>query len=129
MRKSLKILLADDSEIVRRGIRDLVRSRLQEWSVCGEVAERDQIIPRIGELKPDVVLLDLSMVRLSGIGFVKTLNEMFPRTAIVIMSEQEPSVLRHMAESLAFGHFISKSMLGSHLIPQLEAISRTPNSR
>jgi two-component system response regulator EvgA len=120
---ALRILLADDSEIVREAIRNLLVSGTQEWAICGEVADAEQLIACAGEAKPDVLLLDLSVARPSGLGFVKTLQGIFPDLAIVLMSAQEPAVLRHLADSVGVRHFVSKSRLATGLIAQLEAIS------
>jgi DNA-binding NarL/FixJ family response regulator len=120
---ALRILVADDAEMVRIGIRDILSSSSEEWAICGEVADAEQLISRVSELKPDVLLLDLSVARPSGLGFVKTLQGSLPGMEIILMSAQEPAVLRHLADSVGVGNFVSKSRVATDLIPQLEAIS------
>jgi two-component system nitrate/nitrite response regulator NarL len=88
----------------------------------GEAAESDQLIALAGELKPDIMLLDVSIARHAGMRLVETLRRMLPLSAIVIMSEQEPFVLQHLAQSLSVEYFVSKSALATDLIPQLETI-------
>ena len=124
MGAALRILVVDDSDMVRNGIRDILVSSSEKWAICGELADGEELIARAGECKPDVLLLDLSVTRVSGLGVINTLRETLPGMAIMIMSEQEPSVLRHLAESFGVRHYLSKSRLATDLLPQLEAISR-----
>jgi DNA-binding NarL/FixJ family response regulator len=125
---ALRILVVDDSDMVRNGIRDILVSSSEKWAICGELVDGEELIARVDEWKPDVLLLDLSVTRLSGLGVINTLREMLPRMAIMIMSEQEPSVLRHLAESFGVHHYVSKSRLATDLLPRLEAISSAGES-
>jgi DNA-binding NarL/FixJ family response regulator len=59
----LRILIADDSDKLRAGIRHLL-SQSEEWIVCGEAADGEQALMQANQLKPDVILLDLSIPRL-----------------------------------------------------------------
>jgi DNA-binding NarL/FixJ family response regulator len=127
--KTLRILVVDDSAGVRKGIRNILNSGSEEWTICGDLEDGEELVARAGESKPDVILLDLSVARLSGLGLIKTLNEMLPHVAIIVMSDQEPSVLRYLTESLALHYFVSKSRLATDLVPQLEAISRSKKSQ
>ena len=62
----VRILIADDHELVREGLRALLASR-PAWEVCGEAADGVEAIEKAAELQPDIVLLDVSMPRLSGL--------------------------------------------------------------
>jgi DNA-binding NarL/FixJ family response regulator len=120
----LRILVVDDSDIVRRAIRDILGAQAGEWEICGEVADGGEVLARGGELAPDVLLLDLSVARVSGSAFIRAVRAKLPESALVIMSEQETSVLRYLAESFAVKHYISKSRLAMELIPMLETLAR-----
>lgn len=60
----LRILIADDHEMVRRGVRTLLEAE-PGWKVVAEVSDGQQAIDRVADLKPEIVLLDISMPRLS----------------------------------------------------------------
>ena len=62
---SVRILIADDHEVVRRGVRALLSSR-KEWEVCGEAVDGKDAVDKAKELNPDVVVLDISMPYLNG---------------------------------------------------------------
>jgi DNA-binding NarL/FixJ family response regulator len=108
------ILIADDSAVVRQAIRSVLIS-CPEWVVCGEASDGKEAIQKVGELKPDAILLDLSLPSLSGTEVAKSLgrNQAAPR--IILMSQQDPSVLEEIAESVGAAHFIAKSDLATDL--------------
>jgi len=64
--KPLSILIADDHEVVRRGIRALLEAR-PEWKICGEAATGREAAEKARKLRPDLVLLDLTMPEIDGL--------------------------------------------------------------
>jgi DNA-binding NarL/FixJ family response regulator len=62
-----RILLADDHEIVREGIRTLIARSRPEWEICGEARDGEEALEAVRNLKPDVVILDVTMPKMSGL--------------------------------------------------------------
>jgi YesN/AraC family two-component response regulator len=62
-----KILIVDDHEIVREGIRTLIFRARPEWEICGEASNGEQALAAAQSLQPDVVVLDITMPKLSGL--------------------------------------------------------------
>jgi DNA-binding NarL/FixJ family response regulator len=62
-----RILLVDDHEIVREGIRTLITRSRPEWEICGEARDGEEALEAVRALKPDVVILDITMPKLSGL--------------------------------------------------------------
>lgn len=62
-----KILVVDDHEVMRRGVRSLIEESGREWEVCGEAATGAQAIEAVQVLRPDVVILDIALPGMSGI--------------------------------------------------------------
>jgi CheY-like chemotaxis protein len=62
---SLRILVVDDHEVIRRGLRSLLTSR-PEWEICGEAADGQAAVEKVGSLRPDLVLMDVTMPVLTG---------------------------------------------------------------
>jgi two-component system response regulator NreC len=93
--KQIRILLADDHNVMRRGLRLLLESQ-PGFSVVGEAADGRQAVEQAELTKPDVAVLDIAMPHLSGTDAAQRIGEMLPTTAIVILSmhSDEGYVLR-----------------------------------
>jgi DNA-binding NarL/FixJ family response regulator len=112
---ALRILIADDSKLVRDGIRNLLSRNSKEWLVCGEASDGHETLQSVAELKPDVVLLDLSIPKLSGVEVAKFLQQDFPAVQVILVSQQEERLLRNLADSAGVRLCISKSQLAASL--------------
>src|SRR4029077_5243196 len=83
--KSLRILIVDDHEVVRRGLRSLLSSR-PEWEIGGEAADGRAAVDQANSLRPDVILMDVSMPDMSGTQAAKIIHRELPETQVVIIS-------------------------------------------
>ncbi len=124
----LRILIADDHPAVRSSLRSLVQRR-RGWDVCGEAADGLDAIEKAKELKPDVVLLDLSMPRMSGIQAAPLIRKELPQSEILIVSQHEaPDIARLVSEAGAYG-YIPKSEVWSALVPAIESADKKHSDR
>lgn len=120
--KPIRILLADDHNVMRRGLR-LLLERQPGFSVVGEAADGRQAVEQAQALKPDVVVLDIAMPRLSGTEAAQRITELLPATAVVILSmhSDEGYVLRALKAG-ARGYLVKDSAEGD-LIDAIKAVS------
>jgi len=81
---ALRVLIVDDSETIRRIVRVIVRSR--QWAVCGEAEDGTSGVQKFHELKPDVVLLDLSMPDINGIEAAKQMSAADPTVPLILFT-------------------------------------------
>ena len=81
-KKKVRILLADDHEIVRRGMRPLIESEWG-WEICGEAAEGRQAVAMALELKPDIVIVDVGMPELGGVEVTRQIRRGLPETEVL----------------------------------------------
>jgi DNA-binding NarL/FixJ family response regulator len=125
---TLRIFIIDDSDRVRAAIKSLLSSNSSKWLVCGEAVDGDDAVERAAAAMPDVILLDLSLPQVHGTVLAAKLREAIPFATIVIMSAQEPRLMRQFADSLAVEYFLTKSNLGTDLIASLEDVSRKKRS-
>jgi DNA-binding NarL/FixJ family response regulator len=120
---TLRIFIVDDSDRVREAIKSLLSADSSKWLVCGEAIDGDDAVERAAEAMPDVILLDLSLPQVHGTVVATKLRDAIPSAAIVIMSAQDPRLMRQFAESTQVEHFVPKSNLGTDLIASLERIA------
>jgi DNA-binding NarL/FixJ family response regulator len=108
-------LIADDHPLIRSGLRALL-GREKEFEVVGEAADGYQALELVEQLKPDVVMLDVSMPRLNGIDVAKKISETTPSTRIIIVSihSDESYVLRALKAG-AKGYLLKASPEGDIL--------------
>jgi len=120
--KRIRILLADDHTIMRRGLR-LLLERQPGFEVVGEAADGRQAAERAEETKPDVVMLDIAMPNMSGIEAAQRIRALLPQVAIVILSmhSDEGYVLRALKAG-ARGYLL-KDSAESDLIEAIKAVS------
>jgi DNA-binding NarL/FixJ family response regulator len=116
---SINILIADDSEVVRRAVKDLLNTDSGTWEVCGEVDNGADALEQAAKLLPDVILLDLSIPAVDGLTVAQTLKKEYPAMKVILMSEQDDSVLSRLATAAGTPYYILKSQLAQGLIPLL----------
>jgi len=81
----LRILIADDHEVVRRGLRSLLASRM-DWEVCGEAADGVEAVEKAKNLRPEVVLMNISMPRMNGLDATRIIRRELPECKVIIVS-------------------------------------------
>ncbi len=89
---SKRILVADDSDTVRRVVRSYLTER--DFDVCGEAVDGEDVIEKAWELKPDLILLDIAMPRTNGIAVASVLKDMMPNVRIVLFTMYSEAVAR-----------------------------------
>lgn len=124
----MRILIADDHEFVRQGVRRLLESR-QGWTICGEAVDGRDAIEKAEQLKPDVVVMDVSMPNLNGLEATREVRRILPQTAVLVLSQHNsPEVMKEVFNAGAQGYVV-KSSASENLIAALEKISQPDTSR
>ena len=119
----LHLLIVDDHEVVRRGLRVLIESR-PGWEVCGEAMTGREAVEKAKKLKPDVVIMDIAMPELNGLEATRQILKASPRTGVLILTMHESEQLvRDVLEAGAQG-YVLKSAAGRDLVNAVEALSK-----
>jgi PAS domain S-box-containing protein len=118
---SLRILIVDDHETVRRGVRALLSSR-RDWVVCGEAGDGFEAVEKAKSLRPDVVLMDISMPRMDGVEATRIIRREVPESKIIIVSQNDPIVAASQAAEIDAGGYVNKADLARDLLPALESL-------
>ncbi len=118
----LRILLADDHEIVRRGLCALLEKH-EGWEVCGEASSGREALELAKQLKPDIVILDIGMPSLNGLATSKQLLQYDPSFKIIILTiTDSDQVIREALNAGARG-FVLKSDAARDLVSAVEAVA------
>ena len=119
----LRILIADDHEVVLEGLRTLLETQ-PGWQVIGEAKDGTEAIKKSAALKPDVIVLDISMPQLDGLAATREIVRLLPDAKILILSMHESeNLIREVVEAGARG-FVTKSSASRELVAAVEALQR-----
>jgi DNA-binding NarL/FixJ family response regulator len=117
----LRILIADDHEVARKGIRALLESHVG-WEVCAEARDGREAVECASRLKPDVLLLDIGMPNLNGLDAARQILATTPAARILILTVHDSEqVVREVLAAGARG-FLLKSDAGRDLVTAVEAV-------
>jgi DNA-binding NarL/FixJ family response regulator len=119
----LRILVADDHEIVRLGLRALLEAH-NDWQVCAEGLTGRDAIEKVSQLKPDVVVMDISMPEMNGLDATREILKFAPRTEVLILTMHESEqVVREVLEAGARG-YVLKTDAGRSLVAAVESLAQ-----
>jgi DNA-binding NarL/FixJ family response regulator len=119
----LRILLADDHEIVRRGLKDLLEAEAG-WRIVGEAATGREAVAKAKLLKPDVVILDLRMPELNGLEATRQIRRSLPGSEILVLTMSDSEELaRTVLEAGALGYLL-KSDAGRDVVAAVDSLGQ-----
>jgi len=119
---SAKILIVDDHEIVREGIRRLISKSQREWKVCGEASDGEEAIEAVKALKPDLVILDITMPKISGLETASRLSKLGLGCPVLIFTMHESSRLGVEVRQAGAQGFVLKSQAARDLVRAIDQL-------
>ncbi len=117
----MRILIADDHEVVRQGLRTLLESK-PGWQVCGEAADGREAMQLAAQTRPDVAVLDLTMPVLNGLEATRRILAAAPTTEVVILTMHESDQLERQVLEAGAHAYVLKSDASRELITAIEAV-------
>jgi DNA-binding NarL/FixJ family response regulator len=119
--KAISILIADDHVVIRKGLRTLLEER-RGWKVVAEAANGREAVEKASRLKPDLVVMDLSMPELNGLDATPLILKAVPHTRILILTMHNTEELVEKTLQAGARGYVLKSDAESDLVTALEAV-------
>lgn len=121
--KRFRILIADDHEAVRRGLRSAVVSA--GWDLCGEAVHGKDALEKVKELNPDLIILDLSMPVMNGLDAAREIRKQAPNVKIVGFTMHESQQVREQTSLIGFHALAAKSAPLGNLLATVKSLLET----
>ena len=115
----MRILIADDNALIRRGLRELLSSETS-WEVCGEAANGSETLLKAREFQPDLILLDISMPGMNGLQIARLLRQQVPEAKILVVSQHDPVHLLPRVMEAGAHACVDKSRLDPDLVVTIQ---------
>jgi DNA-binding NarL/FixJ family response regulator len=117
----VRILVADDHEVVRRGVCTLLESH-PGWEICCEVGDGREAVEKVAQLKPDIVILDIGMPRLNGLEAARQILKTDPRQRVLVLTISDAEqVVQEVLKAGARG-FLLKSDAAKEVVSAVDAL-------
>jgi DNA-binding NarL/FixJ family response regulator len=118
-----RILLADDHEMVRKGLRATIEAH-SAWEVCGEARTGREAVAKARELHPEIVVMDFAMPELNGMEATRQILASAPETEILILSMYDSEKLVHELLAIGVRGYMLKTDAGEFLLAALDSLAR-----
>jgi two-component system response regulator NreC len=118
----LRILIADDHEVMREGMRALIEHE-PGWEVCGTARNGREAVDSAKKLKPEVVILDMTMPELDGLEALRQIKHALPKTEVMIFSAHHSEEVIEQLFDAGAKSYIQKSDAGRHLVTAIKSLA------
>ena len=118
---AVRILIVDDHEIVRQGIRSILQARPQ-WEICGEGADGYEAVNLAKELQPDIIILDVTMPVMGGLAAASQILQANRDARVLIFTMHESMTLSKLVQKSGAQGLVVKSQASKNLIHALEKV-------
>jgi two-component system, NarL family, response regulator NreC len=115
------ILIADDHDIIRAGIKNILNNQ-PKYEVAGEAVDGQDALSQVKKLKPDIILLDISMPKISGLDIIEDIHQASPKTKVLIISLHKASAYVIKAFKAGVAGYLNKENAAEELLPALYKI-------
>jgi len=119
----LRILIADDHDVMREGTRAIIE-RQPDWEVCGMAATGREAVAEAIRLEPNIVIMDMTMPQLNGLDAAVQIKRRLPRTEIIMFTAHETDELIREVFDIGVKSFIFKAEAHTYLIDAIQSLSQ-----
>jgi DNA-binding NarL/FixJ family response regulator len=120
---SLRLLVVDDHDLFRRGVRTVLETN-PAWKICGEATTGREAVAKSEKLKPDIVILDISMPDLNGVEAARRIRKASPNSEVLVLSmHYSDQLIREVVDAGVRG-YVMKSDCGRDLVIAVETLAK-----
>ncbi|MEA3560510.1 MAG: response regulator transcription factor [Candidatus Omnitrophota bacterium] len=119
----LSIVIADDHDIIREGIKNILAGQ-PDYKIIAEAVDGEDVLSKAEQLKPDILLLDISMPKISGIDIISQIHIVSPKTKIIIITVHKANAYIMKAFRSGINGYLHKENAAEDLLPALRKVAR-----
>jgi DNA-binding NarL/FixJ family response regulator len=119
---STRILIADDHEVLREGLKSLLAKSRPEWTICGEATDGNETILRAQELNPDLIILDITMPGMSGLEASTRMRKLGIRIPVLIFTTHQSDRLPVDVHEAGAQGYVLKSQAARNLVLAIDSL-------
>jgi DNA-binding NarL/FixJ family response regulator len=120
-KQNLRIVVADDHELVRRGIRELLQIQ-RGWKVVAEAAGGREAVEKVKKLRPDIAILDITMPDMDGLEATRQIRDVAETRVLILTMHESDQMVRRVLEAGARG-YVLKSDMAIHLVQAVKDLA------
>lgn len=119
---ALSIVIADDHDIIREGIKNILRGH-PDYKIVDEAKDGEEVSEKVQKHKPDILLLDISMPKISGLDVIEQIHYISPKTKILIITVHKAHIYIMKAIQAGVKGYLQKENAGKELLPALAKVA------
>ena len=117
-----RVVVADDHDVVREGIRRILTRLRPSWEICGEAGNGEDTVRLVSTLKPNIVVLDITMPRMSGLEAAREIGKLNLGCRILIFTVHDSDWLKSEIRSTGAHGYLRKSQVARDLVAAIECL-------
>src|ERR1041385_8830111 len=118
----VRILIVDDHDVVREGVRSILRKR-SDWEIIGEASNGPEALAQTESLKPDVIILDITMPQMSGLDVARKITQMTPTSRVVMFTMHDSGTVEQAVKGSGAHGLVLKLNAARDLVKAVDAVS------
>jgi len=119
----MRILVVDDHEVVRRGICSVLATE-SSLTLCGEAVDGKDAVEKAKVLRPDIIVMDITMPQMNGLDATREIKRLLPDTEIVIVSQDEAPEMVRQAFNAGARAYVVKSTVAKELLAAIAKVNK-----
>jgi DNA-binding NarL/FixJ family response regulator len=118
---SVRILIVDDHDVVREGVRSILKKR-SDWEICGEASNGQEALAQTESLKPDVIILDITMPQMSGLDVARRITQTTPDSRVVMFTMHDSGTVEQAVKGSGAHGLVLKLNAARDLVKAVDAV-------